>query len=57
VEGILLTGTLVFVVLIPFFAFREFSRILGEEELKALLFRRRAKVETIQPKVQQTRTG
>jgi hypothetical protein len=39
-----LTGTLVLmamlaVVLIPFFAFTELSRVLGEEELRAVLFR------------------
>lgn len=41
-EGELLVGILVFVVLIPFFAFRELSRAIGEEELHALLFRRKA---------------
>ena len=39
----LLAGCLVtFVAFIPFFAFKELERVLGEEKIRALLFRRRA---------------
>jgi glucan phosphoethanolaminetransferase (alkaline phosphatase superfamily) len=40
VEGILLVGAIAFIVLMPFFAFREFARIMGEEVVKSLIFRR-----------------
>ena len=47
-EGIFLWGILCFVVLIPFFAFREFGRVIGENELYALLLRGRAKAWSVQ---------
>ncbi len=53
VEGILVMGVIAFVVLIPFFAFREFARLVGEDELKSLILGRGAKAETVQAKVQQ----
>ena len=52
-EGILLIGLIAFVVLIPFFAFREFARIVGEDELKSLMLGRGTKAKTVQAKVQQ----
>ncbi len=51
--GILIVGAFMFVVLIPFFAFMEFGRVLGEDELKSLLFGRRTKAGRVQPRVQQ----
>lgn len=39
-DGVLLVGVLVFVLLMPFFLYREFSRILGKDQLSAILFRR-----------------
>jgi hypothetical protein len=39
----LLAGCLViFVAFIPFFAFRELGRALGQQKIRALFFRRRA---------------
>lgn len=38
-EGILLVGIMMFVSLIPFFAFKEISRALGKGELSSLLFK------------------
>jgi hypothetical protein len=38
VEGILLLGVIMFVVLIPFFAFKELSRVMGAQELKSIMF-------------------
>ena len=43
--GIVLISTLAFVMLIPFFAFRELGRVIGEEELRALVLGRGAKTE------------
>jgi hypothetical protein len=39
-KGILVVGTILFVVLIPFFAYRELARVLGKDELHSLIFRR-----------------
>ena len=52
VEGILLMGVIAFVVLIPFFAFREFARLVGEDELKSLILGRGTKAEPVRAKVQ-----
>ena len=41
-EGILLVGLMVFIVLIPFFSFREVARVVGEDQLLSLIFKRRA---------------
>jgi hypothetical protein len=40
---ILSMGALSFVMLIPFFAFRELGRVIGDEELRALFYGRRTK--------------
>ena len=42
VEGILLVGLMVFIVLIPFFSFTEVARVIGEDELLSIIFKRRA---------------
>jgi hypothetical protein len=38
---VLFVGIILFIALIPFFAFREIGRVVGERELRALLFHRR----------------
>jgi hypothetical protein len=40
--GIVLTGIMVFVVLIPFFGFTELRQAIGKEEFDALIFRHKA---------------
>jgi hypothetical protein len=42
VTGILSVGIMSFVVLLPFFAFREVGRVIGHRELSALLLKDRA---------------
>jgi hypothetical protein len=42
VAGMLLVALMVFIVLIPFFSFREIARVIGEDELVSILFKRRA---------------
>jgi hypothetical protein len=37
-QGILMVGIIMFVVLMPFFAFRELDRAIGKEQLRSLLF-------------------
>lgn len=37
-QGILMVGIIMFVVLMPFFAFRELDRVIGTEQLRSLLF-------------------
>lgn len=44
-EGLVLVGAMIFVVLIPLFAFMEIRRILGEAEFYSLLFKKRTKTE------------
>ena len=39
-RGILVIWSMLFVGLIPFFAYRELSRVLGKDELYALIFKR-----------------
>jgi hypothetical protein len=41
VEGMLLTALMVFIVLIPFFFFMEIARVVGEDELLSIVFKRR----------------
>jgi hypothetical protein len=41
VVGMLLVALMVFIVLIPFFSFREIARLIGEDELLSILFKRR----------------
>jgi hypothetical protein len=43
-EGILSIGVIMFVVLIPFFAFREMTKVVGSREMRELLFVRRTKL-------------
>jgi hypothetical protein len=42
-QGILMVGIIMFVVLMPFFAFRELDRAIGTEALRSLLFGRETK--------------
>jgi hypothetical protein len=37
-QGILMVGIIMFVVLMPFFAFRELDQAIGKEQLRSLLF-------------------
>ena len=39
-KGVLVVGSILFVGLIPFFAYRELARVLGKDELYSLMFRR-----------------
>jgi len=41
VQGMLLVGVMVFIVLIPFFSFTEVARVIGEDELLSIIFKRR----------------
>lgn len=43
VDGILVVGIIMFVVLMPFFALREFARDIGDDKLYQLFFVRRTK--------------
>ena len=47
IKGVLSVGIIMFVALIPFFAFREISRVLGPAVLRALIFDRGYKHVTI----------
>lgn len=42
-KGILSVGMIMFVALIPFFAFKEIGRVIGEHELHSLIFKRGAR--------------
>jgi hypothetical protein len=46
-EGILSVGVIIFVVLIPFFAFREMTKVVGNREMRDLLFVRRTKLRPV----------
>lgn len=48
-EGILSVGIIIFVVLIPFFAFREMIKVVGERQMHDLLFVRRTKLGPVAP--------
>jgi hypothetical protein len=52
-QGLLSYGAFVFVVMIPFFAFREVGRVIGQRELWSLLLNRGTKVYTLQSRPQQ----
>jgi hypothetical protein len=52
-KRILSMGANLFVALIPFFAFREISRVIGPGELWSLLLNRGARVYTLQSRPQQ----
>jgi hypothetical protein len=43
-EGLLSVGVIMFVVLIPFFAFREMTKVIGNREMRDLLLVRRTKL-------------
>lgn len=43
-EGKVIVGIIGFVVLIPFFLFTEMQRVMGRDELYALIFRKKTKV-------------
>ena len=53
VTGIVALGATLFVALIPFFAFREISRVIGRGELWSLLLSRGTRVYTLQSRPQQ----
>jgi hypothetical protein len=40
-RGLLAVGVMCFVLLLPFFGFREIARVIGREELRALILKRR----------------
>lgn len=40
-KGLLAVGVICFVLLLPFFGFREIARVMGHKEMRALLFGRR----------------
>ena len=46
-KGILSIGVIIFVVLIPFFAFREMTKVVGNREMRDLLFVRRTKLRPV----------
>jgi len=48
-QGILMVGIIMFVVLMPFFAFRELGRVIGTEQLQSLLFGGESKGGTAPP--------
>ena len=50
--GVVSVGTIMFVVMIPFFVYREISRVIGESELRSLIFTGRTKIEKLQSKGQ-----
>src|ERR1700730_7519718 len=54
-QGILMVGIIMFVVLMPFFAFRELERAIGTEELRSLLFGDETKADAAPPILQRGR--
>ncbi|MGB6698295.1 MAG: DUF1810 domain-containing protein [Methylocella sp.] len=48
-QGILMVGIIMFVVLMPFFAFRELGRAIGTEQLRSLLFGGETKADAVPP--------
>jgi hypothetical protein len=48
-EGILSVGIIIFVVLIPYFAFREMAKVVGDRQMRELLFVRRIKLGVVPP--------
>ncbi len=51
-QGILMVGIIIFVVLTPFFAFRELGRAIGKEQLRSLLFGGETKARAAPPIMQ-----
>jgi hypothetical protein len=41
IEGVFLVGLMVFIVLIPLFSLTEVARVIGEDELLSIIFKRR----------------
>ena len=41
-EGVLLVGVIIFVVLIPFFGYQEIARVMGKDELLSLMFTKKS---------------
>jgi hypothetical protein len=39
-KGMMVIGSILFIAMIPFFAYRELARVLGKEELHSLIFKR-----------------
>ena len=56
-KGISAVGMIMFVALIPFFAFKEIGRVIGERELYSLIFTRGTKKGTLQSRVRQHEDG
>ena len=54
-KGILVVGSILFVALIPFFAYREVARVLGKDELHSLIFKRGAETDATQVMEEQFR--
>jgi hypothetical protein len=52
-KGMLAVGMIMFVALMPFFAFKEIGRAMGERELHSLIFKRGTKTDAIRSKLQQ----
>jgi hypothetical protein len=52
IKGIVTVGCIMAVALIPFFAFREIARMIGETELRSLLLTRRAKASSFPSGIQ-----
>ena len=52
-DEMLSVGIIMFVVLIPFFAFREIARIIGEREMRKLLFVHRIELRPVPPQGRQ----
>jgi hypothetical protein len=51
-QGIFSVGAIVFIALIPFFAFREIGRVIGKSELWSLLLTRGKRIYTLQARLQ-----
>ena len=51
-KGLMCRGGIVFIALIPFFAFREIGRVIGKDELWSLLLTRGTKVYALQSRPQ-----
>jgi hypothetical protein len=49
IEAIMAIALIMFVVLIPFFAFREIGRVVGRDSVRSLLFNRKALVYRLEP--------
>jgi hypothetical protein len=56
-KGIVSVGTIMFVSLIPFFAFREVGRVIGKSELWSLLFTRGTRVYTLHSRQERSEEG